>query len=318
MNVHCLTLPYWRRYFVPALLLLAAVQMLLSACSSENNSVTPPAEGIATVCFTVSNYRQVSFDDLSDGSGTRAEAVSMTLANLQLSVYDATTMELVTPTVLHKASDYETSADKAKTFPEFQLTLPYGRYKILVLGYNGKYECQMESPSHISWPDNYVPNTFRYYADLVIDASTQPQQSIRLERCVAAFCIDSEDKIPVGSRKVRFTTPDGGIVLNGTSGFAIETSGRSSDIVIPVDSIGKIVPFTTYLFLPTNSITTKYKVEVLGDKDAVMYTRNFDNVPMKINQMTIWKGKLFEEETPTVSQGFGITWDIDWGNKVYI
>lgn len=318
MNVHCLTLPYWRRYFVPALLLLAAVQMLLSACSSENNSVTPPAEGIATVCFTVSNYRQVSFDDLSDGSGTRAETVSMTLANLQLSVYDATTMELVTPTVLHKASDYDTSADKAKTFPEFQLTLPYGRYKILVLGYNGQQECQLQSPSHISWSDGYVPNTFRYYADLILDGSTQPQQSIRLERCVAAFSIESEDQIPSGVRKIRFSTADGGTILNGTTGLTANATGRSNEIAVPSSMTGTKLKATTYLFLPTNDITTKYKVEVLGDNDAVMYTRNFDNVPMKVNQMTIWKGKLFEEEAPTVSQGFGITWDMEWGNTVNI
>lgn len=318
MTSHFPLLPYRHGIFLPFVLVLIAVQMLFAACSSEETPVAPPEKGIATVGFTISNYRQISFDDFSASRTTRAEQVSLTLANLQVSVFDANTMELVTPTVLHKSSDYETP-ETVKAFPVFQLTLPYGHYKILVLGYNGQRECQLQSPSHISWPDNYVPNTFRYYADLILDASTQPQQSIRLERCVAAFRIESEEPYPNGVKKIRFTSEGGGSVLDATTGLTPTATGRSSEIVIPADWIGReLDALTTYLFLPTNSITTKYKVEVLGDNDAVMYTHNFDNVPMKVNQMTIWKGKLFEEETPTVSQGFGITWDMGWENKVYI
>lgn len=319
MTSHFPLLPYRCRIFLPFVLVLATVQLLFTACSSADTPVAPPEEGNATVCFTVSNYRQVSFDDLSSVSGTRAEVITMTLAHLQLSVFDATTMELVTPTILHKASEYETSAEKAKTFPEFQLNLPYGRYKILVLGYNGQHECQLQSPSDISWPDGYVPNTFRYYGDLVINGSTQPQQSIRLEHCVAAFRILSDEPFPNGVRKIRFTTDGGGTVLDATTGLTAKASGRCSEIVVPASMIGhEVDALTTYLFLPSETISTKYKVEVLGEKDVVMFTHDFDEVPMKINQMTIWSGKLFVEQTPTVSQGFGITWNMDWGNEVHI
>lgn len=318
MTSHFPLLPYRHGIFLPFVLVLIAVQMLFAACSSEETPVAPPEKGIATVSFTVSNYRQISFDDFSASPATRVIRDTLKVANLQMSVYDANTMQLIKPTILHKSDEYQ-SAEKVKAFYEFQLSLPYGHYKILVLGYNGQRECQLQSPSHISWPDKYVPNTFRYYADLILDASTQPQQSIRLERCVAAFRIESEEPYPNGVKKIRFTSEGGGSVLDATTGLTPTATGRSSEIVIPADSIGrKLDALTSYLFLPTNSITTKYKVEVLGDNDAVMYTHNFDNVPMKINQMTIWNGNLFEEEAQTVSQGFGITLSLDWGSKVYI
>lgn len=319
MNVLCCLLPYRPKHFVHAILVLAAIQMLFTACSSDNTPVAPSEDGYATVCFTVSNYRQVSFDDFSEGLGTRGHILAMTLANLQLSVFDATTLKLVMPTIYHDVREYENNPAIVESFPEFQLTLPYGHYKILVLGYNGQHECLLQSPSHITWSDDYVPNTFFHYSDLVLDASTQPQQSIKLERCVAAFCIKSKEPYPNGVKKIRFTTEGGGSVLDGTTGLTAKASGRCSEITVPADKIGQELDvLTTYLFLPTNSITTNYTVEVLGENDEVMYTHKFDNVPMKINQMTIWTGKLFEEQAPTVNQGFSITWDIDWGTEVHI
>ena len=83
------------------LLLIPCLMFLLVSCQSG------PAEpeGQCTVTFSVSNYRQVSFDDLSSSGMSRAEKIYMTLANLSLTVFDAETNKQVISTI-HKSDDY--------------------------------------------------------------------------------------------------------------------------------------------------------------------------------------------------------------------
>ena len=244
----------------------------------------------------------------------------MSLANLSVTVFDAETNERVTPTLIHKSTDYEDDAETAKTFPQFSVTLPYGHYRVLVLGYNGTRECNIASLNHISWADDYVPNTFLYCEEFTLDKETSLDREVTLRRVVSAFRVTAEDAIPTGMKKMRFTSTVGGTVLDAT-GFTPQSNGRTSEISVPTSYIGKQgVDFTVYLFLPEEQTVGSYTVQALGQGDAVLCQKRFNNVPLRINYLTQWQGKAFEasDDGPSLQGGFNVKWDMDWAGTLTI
>ena len=306
-----------------ALLLLLA-PCVFTFCQSETDDA-PQAEGQGTITFSVSNYRQISFDDLSSSAVSRASSqIVMDLANLSLTVFNAETGEKVS-TLLHKSSDYDDSAEKAKTFPQFSVTLPYGHYRVLVLGYNGSRACNITSVNQISWEENYVPNTFLYSEEFTLDKDASLNKEITLRRVVAAFRLTAEDAVPAELKKMRFSSSVGGTVLDAATGFTPLSTGRTSDISVPASYVGKeSLDFTFYLFLPEEQSTASIKVQAVGDNDIVFCEKRFNDVPLRINYLTEWKGKTFvasdgdDDETPGAQSGFNISWNMDWAGTLHV
>ena len=289
------------------------------SCLSGPDDASAP-EGQCTVTFSVNNYRQISFDEISSSGTSRAgETIVMSLANLSVTVFDAETGERVTPTLLHKSTDYEDDVETAKTFPQFSVTLPYGHYRVLVLGYNGSRECNIASVNHISWVEDYVPNTFLYCDEFTLDKESSIDREITLRRVVAAFRVTAEDAIPAGMKKMRFTSTVVGPVLNAL-GFAPQNNGRTSEISVPTSYVGKQgVDFTVYLFLPEEQTVGNYTVQALGQGDAVLCQKHFNNVPLRINYLTQWQGKAFEasaDDEPGLQGCLNIKWDMDWAGTL--
>ena len=287
-----------------------------SSCQSGPDDATR-AEGMCAVTFSVTNYRQISFDDLSVPAASRAETVSMTLANMSVTIFDAESGERVLPTVLHKSNDY---LDDPLAFSQFSFDLPFGRYRVLVLGYNGSRECNIASLGHISWADDYVPNTFLYQEEFTVGEGTSLSKDVKLKRVVAAFRLTAEDAIPAELEKMRFASTVGGTVLNGLTGFATENSGRTSEITVPSGYAGNAgVDFTVYLFLPSEQVDGSYTVQAIGQDNAVLFGKNFGDVSLRINYLTTWKGSFFDEdngETPRFPNGLNISWDMDWAGEI--
>ena len=310
---------YLQQHFRSLFLLLATCSFaLFTSCQSGPDESSVP-EGQCTVTFSVSNYKQISFDDLSSALTTRA-TISMTLANLSLTVFDAETNECVCPTILHKSSDYEGDGETAMTFPQFSVTLPYGHYRLLVLGYNGSRECNIASLNHISWTEDYVPNTFLYCEEFTLDKDASLNREITLKHVVSAFRVTAEDAIPAELKKMRFISTVGGTVLDATTGFTPQSTGRTSEISVPSSYVGTAgVDFTVYLFLPQEQLTGNYTVQALGSSDVVLCQKQFYDVPLRINYLTEWQGKSFEasgEDVPNVQSGFNIKWDMEWADTL--
>lgn len=291
--------------------------LLLSSCQSEQESTSAP-EGQCSITFTVSNYRQISFDDLSSSASSRSVPTDhpSTLAHILVAIYDAETGQRACPPIQHDQKDYEHNNE---AYPKFQITLPYGRYRIVVLGFNGSHGCNITSANHISWDDDYVPNTFLYSEDMTIDKNTNPNQKLTLEHVVTAFRIVAEDAIPEGLKKMRFSSDMGGTVLDATTGYAAQVTGRTADLLVPADSVGKQgVCFTSYLFLPGEQATGKYTVCALGEKDKVLHEKRFDEVPLSINVLTVWQGRFFDAsdgEDEYVAR-LSLHWDTQWSDTL--
>lgn len=307
-----------------SLFLLLASSFFLLFVSCQSGPVNAPAlEGQCTVSFSVSNYRQISFDDLSSSNATRAVPTDhpSTLAHLLVAVFNAETGVQACSPIQHDYKDYETSpAD----YPKFSVTLPFGHYRVLVLGFNGSRACTIASLNHVSWADDYVPNTFLYCEELTLDKDASLNKEVTLRHVVSAFRVTAEDAIPADMKKMRFISTAGGTVLDALTGLATQNTGRTSDIAVPADSIGKQnVSFTAYLFLPAEQVNTNYTVQTLSASNAVICEKHFNNVPLRINYLTEWQGKAFEassddEEPSSIPGGFNIKWDTQWADTLRI
>lgn len=308
---------FLRHRFERLFLLFIACSLLFYVSCQSGPEET---DGQCTVTFSVTNYRQTSFDDLS-GSGTRAETViSLSLAYLQVTIFNAETNEQVT-TILHKSDDYYDENDKLKAllFPKFSVTLPYGHYRVLVLGFNGSRACNIASPSCITWADNYVPNTFLYQEEFTLNEGATLNKEITLRHVVAAFCMMAEDVAPSNLKKMRFISTAGGTVLDATTGYTPQSTGRTSEIDVPSKFLGIKDTFTVYLFLPEEQITTNYTVQALDKNNKVLSEKHFNDVPLRINYLTSWQGKMFEqgsEDVPSTQNGFSIQWDMNWADTL--
>ena len=151
------------------LLLFPCFLLVLSSCQSEQESSTPSSEGQCTITFSVSNYRQISFDDLSSSAATRADTPTdhpSTLAHLLVAVFNVETGQQALQPIQH---DYENYKNSPNDYSKFSLTLPYGHYRLLVLGYKGTKGCNIASINQITWEENYVPNTFLYCEEFTLD-----------------------------------------------------------------------------------------------------------------------------------------------------
>lgn len=300
------------------LLLFPCLVSVFSSCQSAPEEVADP-DNLCTITFSVNNYEQVSFDDVSASSSsalTRADIPTdhpSTLAHLIVAVFDAESGKQACQPIQHDQSDY---TKNSTAYPKFSVTLPYGRYRLLVLGYNGSCQCNIASVTRISWDDDYVPNTFYYYEEFTLDQNTSLEQTLTLKHAVAAFQIQAEDAIPSELKKMRFNSTAGGTVLNAKTGFAAQNSGRTSVIEVPTSFTGQLgVPFTVYLFLPEEQINCNYNVQALGKKDAVLYGKTFSDVPLRIDYLTSWKGTFFETSEDV---GFSLYWDTQWADTISI
>ena len=309
---------FYRKHLWGLFMLLALPLFLFSSCQSEEES-TSEAEGQCTITFTVSNYRQISFDDLSSSASTRAVPSDhpATLAHLLIAFYNAETGQQAC-LIQHDQKDYENQDD---AYPKFSVTLPYGRYHVIVLGFNGSQGCKITSVNNISWNNDYVPNTFLYYDDLTLDKNTNLDQKLTLRRVVTAFRLTAEDAIPAGLKKMRFISTVGGTVLDAATGYASQNTGRTGDMFVPADSVGKQgVCFTSYLFLSDEQAQSNYVIQALGQNDKVLYEKRFNDVPLRINVLTEWKGKFFEASSDEgeYKTGFSLYWDTQWADTITI
>lgn len=296
-----------------------AVSVLLFSCQSGQDDISA-SDGQGTVTFSVSNYRQISFDDLTTSyAATRAGVPTdhpSTLAHLLIAVFNAETGQQACSPIQHDQADFTTNSE---AYPKFTLTLPYGKYRVLILGYNGSRKCTITSVSHISWEGDYVPNTFLYCENFTLDKNTSLDQKIVLKHVVSGFSVSTEDVMPAELKKMRFSCTSGGTVLNAVTGFTPQVTGRTSEINVPADSLGKPGWFTVYLFLPEKEVSTSYTVQACGKNDNVLYEKQFKNVPLRINTLTLWEGRFFEESADE-DQNLGISlyWDTQWADTLTI
>lgn len=275
--------------------LLLAIALLACACQSDEKS--EPATGEATLRFYVMNFDQTT---LSQAPTRTAEATS--LAHLSLGIYDATTLQPVAEAQTQNAGDQD--------YGTFSLTLPYGQYVLVFLGYDGSRTADMTNPKAICFTDQYVPNLFSHALNLTIDSKTEQSQTVTLSRAVACFTLACTGGIPSELAKMEFTAHGGGGTLNALTGYTDVTQERTYTFSNLSANAGKdSMNVNLYSFLPANEATMDFTVKASDAEGNLIRERTFTSVPMKINQRSRFTGAFFATDASV--QAFALLLDND-------
>ncbi|MBP5381034.1 MAG: hypothetical protein J6Y39_04820 [Bacteroidaceae bacterium] len=264
--------------------LLAIASVLLTACNDDDTTI----DGNKNITFYVTNYEQSSLDDVAaNAPALFAAATSATsLAHLDIAVYDSESHALIT-------SEQKNTGDE--DYGSFSVTLPYGNYIVVFLGYAGSRQANLSSVEGIYFADNYVPDLFLTKIDLNISASTTTTKAVTLSRAVAAFRLKSSYDVPADLSKMVVTANGGGHHLNALTGFADEAEERSYTYDVSSFAGTTDLAITVYTFLTSNSSTMTFVASALNGADEEIRSRTFTNVPMKINQKTTYTGSFFTD-----------------------
>ena len=285
--------------FLLSLILCAAI-FLFPACTKNAASIP---EGSKTVTFQVTNYVQY---ELEEGTRSTPVASSSALQHLALGVFDASTDKMVGSMQVQKRGD--------EGYGSFTVTLPYGNYRLVFLGYSGNKVCTMDSPSRIYFGDNYIPQTFLCAQELTVNAETTSQADITLRRAVSGFQLHMEDAIPADAVSFRCKATGGGNVLDSKTGLAVSVTGKESTVSIPESAHGQTdKKITIYLFLTSDPESVDFEVSALDSEGGVIASRRFTDVPMSVNKLTVYKGSFFSTDKPW---GFDIKVEEEWGETV--
>ncbi len=268
--------------------------MVTASCNNELKET--PSNGEVTLNFRVSNYEQVDIDE------TPTRSTDLTnLKYLTLGVYNAETHALVADTI--------TQCRTESGYGTFTITLPYGDYKLLFLGYHNDHFPDMTDLEAITFTDNYVPHLFSKVLDLTVDDETASSQSVTLSRVVAYFSVVFSDNSSVPDLDLDHMDIDltgASYELNTLTGYANKLLERNFTL-----SLGSTVTGCgVFMFLTEDEATVNCTMKAYNSSGALVARHAFTNVPVKINRRTIYTGNFFTTETR--EEGFSVSLGDDY------
>lgn len=278
-------------------LILAAALTLLTACHSDDDT-TPTTAEVGRITFEVVNYQQYSMDD-----PTRAETLPVDeLAHLDLAVYKTESNALI-------LQQHQKKGDEG--YGTFSASLPYGSYNVVMLGYQGSREAIIDDITAICYKDDYVPDFFYDKKTITVDKPETEAKDVVLKRAVACFNLISSGKNPSNLKSISFTSHGGSHHFNALTGMGSKVESRTYSFDATKYAAADTLNFGFFTFLTSLETTMNFTVTAKDSEGNVLRTRDFNNnVPMKINQRTQYKGWFFAPETGAS----GYTFLLD-GNK---
>lgn len=276
-------------------------------CSCERQ-ILPDRKGTKNISFQITNYEQICLDSiLNVPHKVRKRVASINILNyLAMGIYDAKTNKLIQNPVIQSSKD--------QGYGNFNISLPYGKYRMVFLGYDTPNMINMDNPTAISWDKEVVRNTFSKSFILEIDSSTISTQKVSLSRVVGVFSLMIKGNIKKDLDRFKFNIQGGGSVLNAITGFSADQSrtytfmGQSN--YKPDDNI----TINFYAFLPSTESTATITVTAQDSKEKTIHQRVFKQVPMKINNWIRCSGDFFGESK--FAMGYGVEIENDkWEEK---
>lgn len=287
------------RRFIALQPLLLAVLFILTSCRHSREDLVPDTERqTGTVEFQVANYEQFEYEDM-----TRAMTIT-DLAHLDMAVYDSASHELVTH--IHKVP-----ADAG--YGKFSTTLPYGSYYFVFLGYVGTKEAIVDDIEGICFEEDFVAHTFYKLLQVNVSKSQTNTQSVILTRCVAEFNLKLKGGIPSDMGKLTISSNGGSHHLNALTGKGKEVEPRSYTYNAAGYAGKDTLSVNFYSYLTGDEATMDFTATAYNQSQSIIRSREFTNVPMKINQRTIYSGNFFDDD-----HNFQITVDnTEWDTEEF-
>lgn len=175
-------------------------------------------------------------------------------------------------------------------FGKIQLTLPVGKYKILVLAYSGSKNATMTDVEKVTFSGG-MSDTFWYCKD--IDLQSDTSEDIMMKHIVAMFRLSLTDTIPASIKTLKFAYTGGSSTLNAVTGLGCVNSRQGKEFTITPDMVGKPHDFDIYTFPKPDSQTLKVTVTALDGNGNQLIQHIFDGVKIQCNMITKYTGAFF-------------------------
>lgn len=231
---------------------------------------------------------RISDFEAMDGDVRSVQSVTAVCTRLHFVVYkNGTQVKAVT----QKSDD--------SLFGEVTMSLAPDTYQLLILAHSGLANPSLSNPARIAFTNASATNgtgftdTFYYYGDLTVSEEDNIQESFMLKRAVAMFRLTTTDVKPAEVKKFHIIYKGGSGTFDATTGFGCVNSTQVDFIDTDSSLDGQPIQISLYSFLHAETGEMQFTIRALDSKDAELYAKDFNNVPMKRNTITEYCGAFF-------------------------
>lgn len=242
------------------------------------DDVDTPVENKAgiPIKFIVSSFERMDARSMSFSRGTDVRSIC---SRLNLAVYNGTQK-------IKQINQLSTDSD----FGTLQLTLPEGKYKIVVLAHNGAKNPTMTDIEKIGF-NGKLTDTFYYCTNITVGSEAQ-SFDVDLKRAVAMVRFQT-NKIPANVSKMKFYYTGGSSSLNALLGEGAVKSRQTEEIAVTTDMVGNPGSFDIFSIPRSDNNLLTMEVTAFDNENAQIFHKRIDGIQIKRNFITELNGSFF-------------------------
>ncbi len=286
----------------------AAIALLVTGCSSDDNKSFQSEEKFAPVSVRVSDF-SMAVEDFAGGM-TRSESSVVDYTGVDaitLAFYDGSN------NVFFKKTQTRSDNTTYTTFGEFSCNLPVGSYTMVAIaqGFHDGDVFTLSSPTEAAYTGNYARETFTKTQNVEVTSTNALSLDVTLNRVISKLSVVSTDGRPANATKVRTTYSKGSKSFNPSTGLATNDNGFSV-INNPSSAAGATISIGSFLFLHEDEETMNVTLDVMDASENVLMTKVINNVPFKRNRVTKLTGAVFTPSASSASFKVEAAWISDY------
>lgn len=180
------------------------------------------------------------------------------------------------------------------TFGDFSLSLPMGRYTMVVMAYYDldNSPLTLTSPVEASYTGAHAMETFSATQTVNITSTNAVDISATLNRIIAQLKVASSDGRAESASQVRVTLSGGSKSFSPTSGLATDNNGFANTVKIST-AVGATSNSLTFLFLDKDEQKMDVTIETLDANGNTLFSKKVEDVPFKRNSVTKLTGSIY-------------------------
>lgn len=260
---------------------MAVLAMMCSNCS-KSEQVSP-----ASLCELRVKVSGIELSEKEFPTRAAAEEVS-TVNRIVIGVFDADGTKV--KEVLQKKGE--------EGYGSQNFRLAAGSYTIEAVAFKGDEGSDgvsFASQTELTIPMQRVTDAFNGYKAVSIDRQDGNEITVDMNRCVAAFTIVSNNRVPDDVYKMEFVLGKGNAnALNPMTGFALRDAASTQSVLVSASKRSMDNPFfTAYVFLTGAEEEMTITVNAKNADNEVLYSHVIEGRLKKNRQLTA-TGTFFE------------------------
>lgn len=286
-----------RTYLV---LLTTLLGLALVSCQQAvvDDASDASSEGKMTVNLNVVQFEQVPFSQAAAPQSSRATNIDSIVTKLCFAVYSSAS-DTHPKTIVQQKGDSD--------FGKATFKLDKGTYYLVVLAHKSTIDPDMSNINVIDFKQ-YVTDTFYAYDTLTIDQSLNKE--LKLRRAVARFELSTTDNIPDSCTRLQLVLSNVCTAFNPVTGYGTAPAEKNYRSNFKSGETGKPFSFGRCFFPTAEDSKTDVTLSLYTNGQQT-FTRTFPDVPIRRNTVTRYIGRLFSEQSLSVSMQSDDEWNVN-------